>query len=182
MNLHTPRNVSLASDEVRYRSAHPTDQTIWRRRSDSNGWCLSRALRVSSAVPYPLGHVSMNFWWGWRESNSHAQRRWFLRPVCLPFPPHPHYLLTPLQPGYTSSDQVPCRKPVDKHGRLPGPRTLKMSQLLRLPRLPIPPEAQKGKAPRFVEGLLRSLRTFPKSAAPLHTQQIAELFGQIRVE
>ena len=25
LNLHTPRDVSLASDEVRYRSAHPTD-------------------------------------------------------------------------------------------------------------------------------------------------------------
>jgi hypothetical protein len=37
-----------------------------------------------------------NFWWGWRDSNSHAQRPWFLRPVCLPVPPHPPYLLTPI--------------------------------------------------------------------------------------
>jgi hypothetical protein len=43
----------------------------------------------------PLGHVSIIFWWGWRDSNSHARRHWFLRPACLPFPPHPHDLLTP---------------------------------------------------------------------------------------
>jgi len=28
-----------------------------------------------------------------------------------------------------------------------------MTQLLRLPRLPVPPEAHKAKAPRFLEGL-----------------------------
>jgi hypothetical protein len=33
-----------------------------------------------------------------------------------------------------------------------------MSQLLRLPRLPIPPEAHKAKAPRFLEGLRRFRR------------------------
>ena len=43
------------------------------------------------------------------------------------------------------------------NGGLPGTRTLKMSQLLRLPRLPIPPEAHKVKAPRFFEGLWRYL-------------------------
>jgi hypothetical protein len=43
----------------------------------------------------PLGHVSVICWWGWRDLNSHARRRWFLRPVCLPFPPHPHDLITP---------------------------------------------------------------------------------------
>ena len=42
----------------------------------------------------PLGHVSTNLWWGWRDLNSHARRHWFLRPACLPFPPHPHDLLT----------------------------------------------------------------------------------------
>ena len=43
----------------------------------------------------PLGHVSTSLWWGWRDLNSHARRHWFLRPACLPFPPHPHDLLTP---------------------------------------------------------------------------------------
>ena len=173
MNLHTPRDVSLASDEVRCRSAHPTDTTLGGDdpiRTDGARYGHS-ALAVRRLRP--LGHVSMNSWWGWSDLNSHARRRWFLRPVCLPVPPHPHHLLTS-SIGHTSSDQVFARKPVDKNGGLPGTRTLNMSQLLRLPRLPIPPEAQTAKAPRFSRGFCGLLRTLPKSAAPLHAQQIAE--------
>ena len=54
---------------------------------------------------------------------------------------------------YTASDQVHKYEPVDTIGGLPGTRTLKIAQFLRLPRLPIPPEAHKAKAPRFLEGL-----------------------------
>ena len=28
-------------------------------------------------------------WCGWRDSNSHAFRHWYLKPACLPIPPHP---------------------------------------------------------------------------------------------
>jgi hypothetical protein len=56
------------------------------------------AFRVHSALAVrclkPLGHVSKHLWWGWRDLNSHAQRHWFLRPACLPFPPHPHDVVT----------------------------------------------------------------------------------------
>ena len=54
-----------------------------------------------------------------------------------------------------------------------------MSQLLRLPRLPIPPEAHKTKAPRFLEGLGGHSELNLNSAAPLLAQQITEAFGQI---
>lgn len=30
-------------------------------------------------------------WWGWRDSNSYASRRWNLNPVRLPISPQPHY-------------------------------------------------------------------------------------------
>lgn len=42
----------------------------------------------------PLGHISVKYWWGWRDLNSHVPRHWFLRPACLPFPPHPHSFVT----------------------------------------------------------------------------------------
>jgi hypothetical protein len=100
----------------------------------------------------PLGHVSTNLWWGWRDLNSHARRHWFLRPACLPFPPHPHELLTRNQSEYTSSDRIPKPNPVDTIGGLPGTRTLKMTQLLRLSRLPIPPEAHTAKSPSISRG------------------------------
>ena len=166
MNLHTPCDASLASDEVRYRSAHPTDYTTsnlttnflcertasgccmqcWRRRSDSNGWCLLRHSALAVRCLKPLGHVSRTLWWGWRESNSHARRRWFLRPVCLPFPPHPHDLLTSSTLNTHQAIGSISTNPAT-NGGLPWTRTLKMTQLLRLPRLPIPPEARKNEKP-----------------------------------
>jgi hypothetical protein len=53
---------------------------------------------------------------------------------------------------------------------------------LRLPRLPIPPEARKMKNPSISRGVSVIPWIQPKSAAPLCTQQIAEAFGQIRLE
>ena len=32
-------------------------------------------------------------WCGRRDSNSHASRRWYLKPVRLPIPPRPHTML-----------------------------------------------------------------------------------------
>ena len=71
MNLHTSCGVSLASNEVRYRSAHPTNShncplNPKLSRANSEQWLdaivaetirfermvpISRALRVSSAAP-----------------------------------------------------------------------------------------------------------------------------------
>ena len=75
-------------------------------------------------------------------------------------------LTNSVQPRYTSSDQVPKHKPVDELVGSQGFRTLKMSQLLRLPRLPIPPEAHKAKAPRFLEGLRRFRRFYLNQPHP----------------
>ena len=163
MNLHTPCDVSLASNEVRYRSAHPTE-------SQSGGDDPIRtdgAFRGHSALAVRcLVHSATSpriSWWGWRDLNSHARRRWFLRPVS-PISTTSPLLTNSAKLRYTSSDQVLEHKPVDD-----------------MVRLPIPPEAQ-SKSPSIFEGLLRFIRTLPKSAAPLHVQQIAEVFGQIRVE
>ena len=57
-----------------------------------------------------------------------------------------------------------------------------MTQLLRLPRLPVPPGAHKAKAPRFLEGLGGHSELNLNSAAPLRAQQITEAFGPIRLE
>ena len=119
----------------------------WRRRSDSNGWCLFKghsALAVRRLRP--LGHVSLNVWWGWRDLNSHARRHWFLRPACLPFPPHPHGLLTSSNLNTRRVIGLISTNP-STNGGLPGTRTLKMKQLLRLPRLPIAPEARRNEKP-----------------------------------
>ena len=154
MNLHTLCGVSLASNEVRYRSAHPTDKTTWRRRSDSNGWCLFKghsALAVRCLRP--LGHVSLKILVGMeRFELSRAKAlvsKTSVSPISTTSPQLTNFTTT----GYTSSEQVHSTEPADRNGGLPGTRTLKMTQLLRLSRLPVPPGAHKAKAPRFLEGL-----------------------------
>ena len=42
----------------------------------------------------PLGHASFDFLVGMERFELSCTRRWFLRPVCIPVPPHPHDLLT----------------------------------------------------------------------------------------
>lgn len=73
---------------------------------------------------------------------------------------------TSVSPISTTSPQLSDLPNLDTHqvtefistnssanGGPPGIRTLKMTQLLRLSRLPVPPGAHKAKAPRFLEGL-----------------------------
>jgi hypothetical protein len=178
LNLHTPRDVSLASNEVRCHSAHPTDTFGGDDPIRTDG-AFQRHSALAVRRLRPLGHVSMNSWWGWRDLNSHARRRWFLRPVCLPFPPHPHHLLTS-----RSLDTLPTIRFVrasrsTKHGGLPGSRTLNMSQLLTLPRLPIPPEAQKAKAPRISRGFCGCLELClnqPHPSTPSKSLRLSERY------
>jgi hypothetical protein len=154
LNLHTLCGVSLASNEVRYRSAHPTDSTTWRRRSDSNGWCLFNghsALAVRRLRP--LGHVSLKSLVGMERFELSRAKALVSKTSVSPISTTSPSLTNSRQPSYTSSVQVLSTKPVDTNGGLPGTRTLKMTQLLRLSRLPVPPGARKAKAPRFLEGL-----------------------------
>ena len=45
------RKTGSSIQNFRERTASNSSMQSWRRRSDSNGWCPSRALRVSSAAP-----------------------------------------------------------------------------------------------------------------------------------
>ena len=145
---------SLASNEVRYRSAHPTDKTTWRRRSDLNGWCL---FKVHSALAVrclrPLGHVSLKSLVGMeRFELSRAKAlvsKTSVSPISTTSPQLSNFAnLDTLQPTEFISTNSSA------NGGLPGTRTLKMTQLLRLSRLPIPPEARKNENPSISRGVL----------------------------
>jgi hypothetical protein len=60
--------------------ASPSATGAWCARQESN-------LQVDTGLEPAASANSATracFWWPRRESNSHARRRWFLRPVCLP--------------------------------------------------------------------------------------------------
>ena len=115
MNLHTHRlrEPRLRRGAIPFRSSYRLNKPLRRynvlaREQRATAACnaggddpirTDGAFQGHSALAVrclrPLGHVSKNDWWGWRDLNSHARRHWFLRPACLPFPPHPHDLVTP---------------------------------------------------------------------------------------
>ena len=166
MNLHTPCDVSLASNEVRYRSAHPTDSKsshppsrfrerlasgcgmqCWRRRSESNGWCPFRghsALAVRRLRP--LGHVSLTSLVGMERFELSRAKALVSKTSVSPIS-----TTSPQLSNFTNLDTRQMAEFISTNssanGGLPGTRTLKMAQLLRLPRLPIPPEARRNEKP-----------------------------------
>ena len=174
MNLHTHRlrEPHLQRGAIPFRSSYRYKR--WRRRSDSNGWCPQGHSALAVRCLRPLGHVSLKSLVGMERVELSCAKALVSKTSVSPISTTSPSLTNSLQPRHTSDDQVSACKPVDKNGGLPGTRTLNMTQLLRLPRLPIPPEAHKAKAPRFSRGCCGSVRTLPKSAAPLFPQQIAE--------
>ena len=58
--------------------------SAWSAGRDSNS--LRAGLQSAASSTSASGALSKN-WWPRRGSNSHARRRWFLRPVCLPISP-----------------------------------------------------------------------------------------------
>ncbi len=114
MNLHTHRlrEPRLQRGAIPFRSSYRVTTHIRSRNFSASEQRAAAACNAGGDDPIrtdgafqghsalavrchrPLGHVSIIPWWGWRDLNSHAQRHWFLRPACLPFPPHPHDLLT----------------------------------------------------------------------------------------
>ena len=95
----------------------------------------------------PLGHVSLKSLVGMERFELSRAKALVSKTSVSPISTTSPSLTNSRQPSYTSSVQVLSTKPIDTNGGLPGTRTLKMTQLLRLPRLPIPPEAHKAKAP-----------------------------------
>jgi hypothetical protein len=85
------------------------------------------------------------------------------------------------RPEDTLSEQVHKNKPVDKWwaSRDSNPEYV---TALEAAASPYSARSPKSRSPSIFEGLLRLFRTLPNSAAPLHAQQIAEVFGQIRIE
>ena len=109
MNLHTPCDVSLASNEVRYRSASYRRNNL--PETIRFEWMLS-ALAVR--CHRPLGHVSMNLLVGMeRFELSRAKAlvsKTSVSPISTTSPP----LTNSVQLRYTSTDQGPKHKPVDE--------------------------------------------------------------------
>ena len=173
MNLHAPYDASLASNEVRCRSAHPTDSTnsflcynVSASEQRAAAACnaggddpirTDGAFRGHSALAVrrlrPLGHVSLTSLVGMERFELSRAKALVSKTSVSPISTTSPRVTNSQQRSYTSSVQVPRSKPVDTNGGLPGTRTLKMTQRLRLSRLPVPPEAHKAKAPRFLEGL-----------------------------
>ena len=167
MNLHTHclREPRLQRGAIPFRSSYRLNNLLpllqrfcertasaccmqcWRRRSDSNGWCLFKghsALAVRCLRP--LGHVSL-------KSLVGMERIELSRAKAL-------VSKTSVSPISTTSPQLSYCTNLDTqqvtefistnssvNGGPPGSRTLKMAQLLRLPRLPIPPEAREKEKP-----------------------------------
>ena len=132
---------------------------------------------LSKCPTLPLSTAAISlliFWWGWRDLNSHARRRWFLRPVCLPISPHPHDLVTT------------CRLDTRRASRLISTNLsakwwpLRDSNPEGVTALEAAASANSAKSPPKNEKPLDFRGAFvipgilPKSAAPLHAQQIAE--------
>ena len=166
------RDPRLRRGAIPFRSSYR--RPIWRRRSDSERMAPFEGRSALVRLLRPLGHVSTKYLVGMERFELSRAKALVSKTSVSPISTTSPSLTKSQQLSYNSSVQVPSTTPVDTNGGLPGTRTLKMSQVLRLPRLPIPPEAHKAKAPRSLEGLGGLLRTLPKSAAPLHAQQIAE--------
>jgi hypothetical protein len=134
LNLHTLCDVSLASNEVRYRSAHPTDL---QNSYASPNFCASgqRAAAASNAGGddpirtdgafqghsalavrrlRPLGHVSVNFLVGMERFELSRAKALVSKTSVSPISTTSPRLTNSVQPRYTSSDQVLRHKPVDE--------------------------------------------------------------------
>ena len=126
---------------------------------------LAETIRFERMVPFkehsalavrclsPLGHVSLKSLVGMERFELSRAKALVSKTSVSPISTTSPRLSNSQQLSYTSSLQVPRSKPVDTNGGLPGTRTLKMTQLLRLPRLPVPPEAQNEKPLDFSRGL-----------------------------
>jgi hypothetical protein len=123
----------------------------------------------------PLGHVSMNFLVGMERFELSCSKalvsKTSVSPIFTTSPllnnsPHPEDML---------SEQVHKDQPVDKWW---APRDSNPENVTALEAAASSYSARspKSKSPSIFEGLLRLFRTLPKSAAPLHAQQIAEAF------
>lgn len=153
MNLHTHRlrEPRFRRGAIPFRSSYRLDN-------------LAETIRFERMVPRrhsalavrclrPLGHVSLKSLVGMERFELSRAKALVSKTSVSPISTTSPRVTNSQQRSYTSSVQAPACEPVDTIGGLPGIRTLKMTQLLRLPRLPVPPEAHKAKAPRFLEGL-----------------------------
>lgn len=115
MNLHTPCDVSLASDEVRYRSAHPT---VHKESGGDDPIRTDGAFQGHSALAVrclrPLGHVSVNLLVGMERFELSRPKALVSKTSVSPISTTSPRLTNSKQPGYTSSDQVFNHKPVDE--------------------------------------------------------------------
>lgn len=153
MNLHTRRmrEPRLRRGAIPFRSSYRLDnlaETIRFERMVPFRWHSALAVRCLR----PLGHVSLKSLVGMERFELSRAKALVSKTSVSPISTTSPRVTNSQQRSYTSSVQAPACEPVDTIGGLPGIRTLKMTQLLRLPRLPVPPEAHKAKAPRFLEG------------------------------
>ena len=152
MNLHTHRlrEPRFRRGAIPFRSSYRLDN-------------LAETIRFERMVPRrhsalavrclrPLGHVSLKSLVGMERFELSRAKALVSKTSVSPISTTSPLLSNSQQLSYTSGVQVPNAEPVYTDGGLPGTRTLKMTQLLRLP-LPVPPEAHKLKAPRSLEGL-----------------------------
>jgi hypothetical protein len=178
LNLHTPCGVSLASDEVRYRSAHPTGY----RTSKSRHQLSPRESRASAAFNAggddpirtdgafrrrsalavrclrPLGHVSLKSLVGMERFELSRAKALVSRTSVSSISTTSPQLTNFKLPEYTPSDRVGKYKPVDRWWapRDSNPEddtALEAAASTNSARSP-----QKCEAPRFIEGLRRIRR------------------------
>jgi hypothetical protein len=116
LNLHTHRIacVSLASNEVRYRSAHPTDlQTTGDDPIRTDG-AFQRHSALAVRCHKPFGHVSMNLLVGMERFELSRAKALVSKTSVSPISTTSPRLTNSLRLGYTSANQVPEHEPVDE--------------------------------------------------------------------
>ena len=114
MNLHAPYDVSLASNEVRYRSAHPTDDQSGGDDPIRTDGAFQEHSALAVRCHRPLGHVSMNLLVGMERFELSRAKALVSKTSVSPISTTSPRPTNSVQPRYTSSDQVPKHQPVDK--------------------------------------------------------------------
>ena len=128
----------------------------------NSGWLLhamlAETIRFERMAPFrrrsalavrclrPLGHVSVNLLVGMERFELSRAKALVSKTSVSPIS-----TTSPQLSNFTNLDTHQATEFISTNssanGGLPGTRTLKMAQLLRLPRLPIPPEARENEKP-----------------------------------
>ena len=130
----------------------------------------------------PLGHVSNDSLVGMERFELSCAMALVSKTSVSPIFTTSPRLTNMYKPRHTSGDQVSKYKPVDERWWAPRDSNPEDVTALEAAASTHSARSPQIKSPSIARGALRILGTLPKSAAPLRTQQIAKVFGQIQME